>query len=94
MNKTLRLTEGITYRLIMLKADIASYDNKVDEAEKFYQEAKTYLDQRYSEIGRRISFGIYDALTYTFLILALDQRSAKFVQQTLSADGMHPHLHD
>ncbi|MGF1743733.1 tetratricopeptide repeat protein [Vibrio minamisatsumaniensis] len=49
VNKTLRLTEGITYRLIMLKADIASYDNKVDEAEMFYQEAKSYLEQRYSE---------------------------------------------
>lgn len=48
-NKTLLLAEGITYRLIMLKADIASYDNKIDEAEKFYQEAKAYLDQRYSE---------------------------------------------
>lgn len=49
VSKTLRLTEGITYRLIMLKADIASYDNKIDEAEKYYQEAKNYLDQRYSE---------------------------------------------
>ncbi|MEZ8084739.1 tetratricopeptide repeat protein [Vibrio sp. 1S139] len=60
VNKTLRLTEGITYRLIMLKADIASYDNKIDEAEKFYQEAKTYLDQRYSEkvtIDYHISVG-------------------------------------
>ncbi|WP_135444158.1 tetratricopeptide repeat protein [Vibrio tasmaniensis] len=49
VNKTLRLTEGITYRLIMLKADISSYNNNVGEAEKLYQEAKTYLEQRHSE---------------------------------------------
>ena len=60
INKTLRLTEGITYRLIMLKAEIASYENKIDEAEKYYQEAKTFLDQRYSEkvtIDYHISVG-------------------------------------
>ncbi|WP_135384137.1 tetratricopeptide repeat protein [Vibrio tasmaniensis] len=49
VNKTLRMTEGITYRLIMLKADISSYNNNVGEAEKLYQEAKTYLEQRHSE---------------------------------------------
>ncbi|MEZ8051903.1 tetratricopeptide repeat protein [Vibrio atlanticus] len=49
VNKTLRLTEGITYRLIMLKADISSYNNNVGKAEKLYQEAKTYLEQRHSE---------------------------------------------
>ncbi|MFA0248277.1 tetratricopeptide repeat protein [Vibrio sp. 10N.261.45.A4] len=49
VNKALRLTEGITYRLIMLKADISSYNNNVGEAEKLYQEAKTYLEQRHSE---------------------------------------------
>ncbi|WKY57470.1 tetratricopeptide repeat protein [Vibrio sp. SNU_ST1] len=49
VNKTLRLTEGITYRLIMLKADISSYNNNIGEAEKLYQEAKTYLEQRHSE---------------------------------------------
>lgn len=49
ISQTLRLTEGITYRLIMLKAEIASYENQIDEAESLYQRAKAFLDQRYSE---------------------------------------------
>ncbi|UTT84087.1 tetratricopeptide repeat protein [Vibrio pelagius] len=49
INKTLRLTEGISYRLIMLKAEIASYENQIDEAESLYKRAKDFLDQRYSE---------------------------------------------
>ncbi|WP_299688337.1 tetratricopeptide repeat protein [uncultured Vibrio sp.] len=49
IDKTLRLAEGITYRLVMLKAEIASYENNIDEAELYYQEAKRYLEQRNSE---------------------------------------------
>jgi tetratricopeptide (TPR) repeat protein len=60
VNKKLHLTENVTYRLIMLKAEIASYENKIDEAEKYYQQAKTFLAQRDSKkvtIDYHISVG-------------------------------------
>lgn len=59
-SKTLQLTDGVTYRLTMLKAKIASYDNNMAEAESLYKNAKNYLGSRHSEktlIDYHISIG-------------------------------------
>ncbi|MDN3614954.1 MAG: tetratricopeptide repeat protein [Vibrio gallaecicus] len=59
-SQTLRLTDGITYRLTMLRAEVASFENRVDDAESYFKQAKSYLDQRYSEkvtIDYHISIG-------------------------------------
>ncbi|MBW3694314.1 tetratricopeptide repeat protein [Vibrio sp. T187] len=49
ISQTLKLTEGVAYRLTMLKAQIASYDNQVVEAEQLFKQAKKYLERRHSE---------------------------------------------
>ncbi|WP_394247926.1 tetratricopeptide repeat protein [Vibrio profundi] len=59
-SKTLQLTDGVTYRLTMLKAKISSYDNNMAEAESLYKNAKNYLGSRHSEktlIDYHISIG-------------------------------------